>query len=110
MLYLTSHRLNEDEAKARLWYELNNPTFIKRNHPGESKRSRRARAEKKAREEIRHREEERREQARHATPAMKTSSPISSPPSRSYRLGKHKYYLQQIVSIGGCTWRPYIML
>ena len=45
-----SHRLNGDEAKAKVWYELNNPTFIKRNRPGESKRSRRVRAERKARE------------------------------------------------------------
>ena len=53
-----SHRLNGDEAKAKVWYELNNPTFIKQNRPGESKRSKRARAERKEREEIRrHREE-----------------------------------------------------
>jgi len=80
--------LNEDEAKAKVWYELNNPTFIKQNRPGESKRSRRVRAERKAREEVEQREEERREQARLATASMKKSSPISSPPSKSYRLGK----------------------
>ena len=83
-----SHRLNGDEAKAKVWYELNNPTFIKQNRPGESKRSRRVRAERKAREEVEQREEERREQARLATASMKKSSPISSPSSKSYRLGK----------------------
>ena len=87
-LILIPHRLNEDEAKAKVWYELNNPTFIKQNRPGESKRSRRARAEKKkAREETIQREEERREQARLAIIGMK-SSPSSSPPSKCYRLGK----------------------
>ena len=90
LFHLTSHRLNEDEAKAKVWFELNNPTFIKRNRPGESKRSKRVRAEKKkAREERIQREEEKRERARLATAAtMKKSSPISSPPSKSYRLGK----------------------
>ena len=87
-LILIPHRLNEDEAKAKVWYELNNPTFIKQNRPGESKRSRRVRAERKAREEVEQREEERREQARLATASIKKSSPISSPPSKSYRLGK----------------------
>ncbi len=86
-----SHRLNGDEAKAKVWYDLKHPTPIRRNRPGESKRSRRARAEKKkAREETIQREEERREQARLATAAtMKKSSPSSSsPPIRSYLLGK----------------------
>ena len=84
-----SHRLNEDEVKAKVWYELNNPTFIKRNRPGESKRSKRVRAERKTREEVKQREEESR-LARLATAAtMKKSSPLSSsPPIRSYLLGK----------------------
>ena len=85
---LCSHRLNEDEAKAKVWYELNNPTYIKRNRPGESKRSKRVRAERKTREEVKQREEESR-LARLATAAtIKKSSPFSSPPIRSYRLGK----------------------
>ena len=42
-----SHRLNEEDAKAKVWYDLKHPTPIRRNRPGESKRSRRARAEKK---------------------------------------------------------------
>ena len=89
-LYLLciSHRLNEDEAKAKVWYDLKHPTPIRRNRPGESKRSRRARAEKKkAREETIQREEERREQARLATTGMQ-SLPSSSSPSNCYRLGK----------------------
>ena len=85
-----SHRLNEDEVKAKVWYELNNPTFIRQYRPGESKRSRRARAERKEREEIRRHREEVREQARLAAASKKNSSSFSSsPPSRSYRLGKH---------------------
>ena len=88
LFHLTSHRLNEDETKAKVWYDLKHPTPIRRNRPGESKRSRRARAEKKkAREEMKQREEERREQARLATTGMK-SLPSSSPPSKCYRLGK----------------------
>jgi len=80
--------LNEEDAKAKVWYDLKHPTPIRRNRPGESKRSRRARAEKKkAREEMIQREEERREQARLAIIGMK-SSPSSSPPSKCYRLGK----------------------
>jgi len=87
-LVLISHRLNEEDAKAKVWYDLKHPTPIRRNRPGESKRSRRARAEKKkAREEMIQREEERREQARLAIIGMK-SSPSSSPPSKCYRLGK----------------------
>ena len=83
-----SHRLNEDEVKAKVWYDLKHPTPIRRNRPGESKRSRRARAEKKkAREETIQREEERREQARLATTGMQ-SLPSSSSPSNCYRLGK----------------------
>ena len=83
-----SHRLNEDETKAKVWYDLKHPTPIRRNRPGESKRSRRARAEKKkAREETIQREEERREQARLATTGMQ-SLPSSSSPSNCYRLGK----------------------
>jgi len=84
-----SHRLNGDEAKAKVWYELNNPTFIKRNRPGESKRSKRVRAERKTREEVKQRDEESR-LARLATAAtMKKSLPSSlSPPIRSYLLGK----------------------
>ena len=86
--FVLSHRLNEDEAKAKVWYDLKHPTPIRRNRPGESKRSRRARADKKkAREEMIQREEERREQARLATTGMK-SLPSSSPPSKCYRLGK----------------------
>jgi len=80
--------LNEEDAKAKVWYELKHATPIRRNRPGESKRSRRARAEKKkAREETIQREEERREQARLATTGMQ-SLPSSSSPSKSYRLGK----------------------
>ena len=80
--------MNEDEAKAKVWYDLKHPTPIRRNRPGESKRSRRARAEKKkAREETIQREEERREQARLATTGMQ-SLPSSSSPSNCYRLGK----------------------
>ena len=89
LFHLTSHRLNEEDAKARVWYDLKHPTPIRRNRPGESKWSRRARAEKKkAREETIQREEERREQARLATASMKKSSPSSSSPSNCYRLGK----------------------
>ena len=88
LFHLTSHRLNEDEAKAKVWYDLKHPTLIRRYRPGESKRSKRVRAERKAREEVKQREEERREQDRLATASMKKSSPISSPPSKSYRLGK----------------------
>ena len=87
LFHLTSHRLNEDEAKAKVWYDLKHPTLIRRYRPGESKRSKRVRAERKAREEVKQREEERREQARLAAIGMK-SSPVSSPPIRSYRLGK----------------------
>ena len=87
LFHLTSHRLNEEDAKARVWYELKHATPIRRYRPGESKRSRRARAERKEREEIRRHREEVRDQARLAAASKKNSSSFSSsPPSRSYRL------------------------